>query len=158
MLKYLHDVSHRARNQQSGFTLIELVVVAAVLALLVALALPSYLGARNKAAIDEANGMAQQWRSLAYGCYLQQLTASACNSDNAIGFNEQPGKYWNWTASPTANGTIGDQYAAGPTSTIVVSWASLNNGLEMNETYIVSMFVSGSQQGQSQATCIPKQC
>ena len=157
MMKYLHRQIDRARDQESGFTLIELVVVAAVLALLVALALPSYLGARNKAAIDEANGMAQEWRSLVYGCYLQYITASLCNSDSQIGFVEQPGKYWNWTAT-TTNGIIGDQYAANPTSTIVVSWASLNNGLEMNQTYLVSMFVSGSQQGQSQATCIPKGC
>ena len=69
----LNRMARGMRSHESGFTLIEFVVVAAVLALLVALALPSYLGARNKAAIDEANGMAQEWRSLAYGCYLQSL-------------------------------------------------------------------------------------
>jgi len=151
----------RGRHQERGFTLIELVVVAAVLALLVALALPSYLGARNKAAIDEANGMAQQWRSLAYGCYLQFLATypTSCDSDSQIGFNEQPGKYWNWTASATGAGIIGDVYSANAVSgTLAVSWASLNAGLENGETYLVTMFVSGSQQGQSAATCIPNGC
>jgi len=147
----------RSRHQEQGFTLIELVVVAAVLALLVALALPSYLGARNKAALDEASGMAQQWRTLAYGCYLQQLILypSLCNSDALIGFSEQPGKYWNWTASPTGAGIIADVYSFNAASgTLLVSWASLNNGLENGATFVVTMFVSGTQQGQSQTTCI----
>src|SRR5271169_246181 len=98
----------RGVRSESGFTLIELVVVAAVLALLVALALPSYLGARNKAAIDEANGMAQEWRSLAYGCYLQTLDVTQCQSNATIGFNETAGKYWNWVS-----GTPGATYNVG---------------------------------------------
>jgi len=71
--------SQRAHGEERGFTLIDLVLVAAVLALLGALALPSYLGARNKAAIRETNGMAQQWRSLAYGCYLPFLNPALCD-------------------------------------------------------------------------------
>jgi len=151
--------SLRSGNQERGFTLIELVVVAAVLALLVALALPSYLGARNKAAIDEANGMAQQWRTLAYGCYLQFATATACQTDGSIGFQEQPGRYWNWTATATGGGIIGDVYNVSATNgNVSVSWASLNAGLENGQTYVVTMFVSGSQAGQSQATCLPVAC
>jgi len=159
MLNYVHRLVRSGRGQESGFTLIELVVVAAVLALLVALALPSYLGARNKAAIDEANGMAQEWRSLAYGCYLQYITATSCNSNGSIGFNEQPGKYWNWTSTATAGGIIAAAYNVSATSgSVSVSWASLNAGLENGQTYVITMFVSGSQQGQSAATCLPVAC
>jgi prepilin-type N-terminal cleavage/methylation domain-containing protein len=148
----------RLNGRESGFTLIELVVVAAVLALLVALALPSYLGARNKAAIDEANGMAQEWRSLAYGCYLQTLDVTQCQNNAEIGFNEQAGKYWNWVS-----GTPGATYNVGTVSgttapDLTVSWPSNNVGLENGETYTVTMFVSGTSQGQSTATCIPSGC
>lgn len=145
---------HRGDRSESGFTLIELVVVAAVLALLVALALPSYLGARNKAAIDEANGMAQEWRSLAYGCYLQYLSASSCSSNGAIGFNEVQGKYWDWT-SQTA---VYNVFTSGTAPELAVSWLSLNAGLENGETYEVTMFVSGTNQGQSTSTCVPSGC
>ena len=148
----------RGTHQERGFTLIELVVVAAVLALLVALALPSYLGARNKAAQDEANGMAQEWRSLAYGCYLQQLNnyTSMCDTDALIGFNEQEGKYWNWTAVATGTSPA-DAYSTQQTATgseLVVSWGSLNAGLENGATFVVTMFVSGTLQGQSQTSCV----
>ena len=154
----LNRMVRSARAHEEGFTLIELVVVAAVLALLVALALPSYLGARNKAAIDEANGMAQEWRSLAYGCYLQNLTVNACASNAAIGFNEQAGKYWNWVS-----GTPGATYNVGTVSgttapDLTVSWPSNNVGLENGETYTVTMFVSGTSQGQSTETCLPVGC
>jgi len=159
MLNYLHRLMRSGRGQERGFTLIELVVVAAVLALLVALALPSYLGARNKAAIDEANGMAQEWRSLTYGCYLQYINVALCASNSAVGFNEQPGKYWNWTASATGAGIIAAVYNTNAVSgTVAVSWASLNAGLENGETYTVTMFVSGSTQGQSTTSCLPNGC
>lgn len=156
----LRRYARSAHTRAHGFTLIELVVVAAILALLVALALPSYLGARNKAAVDEANGMAEQWRTLAYGCYLTFISATACQSDSAIGFREQPGKYWNWTATATAGGVGPDVYGLSATGgTLSVSWPSLNTkGLENGETYVVTVVVTGSQTGQSTGTCIPTGC
>jgi len=147
-----------AHTQARGFTLIELVVVAAVLALLVALALPSYLGARNKAAVDEANYMAQEWRSLVYGCYLRFISGTACASDAAIGFQEQPGKYWNWTPSASANGGPDVYNLSATAGTLTVSWPSLNNGLENNETYVVTVFLTGSNTGQATGSCIPNGC
>jgi len=157
MLARLHGLIGKARSEEAGFTLIELVVVAAVLALLVALALPSYLGARNKAAIDEANGMAQEWCSLAYGCYLQNLTVASCTSNGLIGFNEVAGKYWNWTSASTGGATYLATSASGVPE-LTVSWPSNNAGLENGETYTVTMFVSGSNQGQSTSTCLPVGC
>ena len=160
----VHDERRRAR----GSTLIEIVVAIAILALIVTMALPSYLGTRgrgpadadvarsrsNKAAIDEANAMAQQWRSLAYACYLQAQNASACASNASIGFGERPGVYWNWTSAAATYAVSG---AAGSTE-ITVSWPSSNAGLEQGETYVVTLFLDGVRQGQAVTTCIPGAC
>jgi len=69
-----------ALEADRGFTLVELVVVAAVLSMLVSLALPSYFGARNKAAVDEANSMAQEWKSEAWGCVLMAYSGAGNGS------------------------------------------------------------------------------
>jgi len=166
-------VAQHVHGHRRGFTLIELVIAIAVLALLVTIAIPSYLGTRNnkgplnvanstsnKAAIDEANNMAEQWRSLAYGCYLQTLSASSCATNAAIGFGDRPGKYWNWTSAP-ANGVGAASYAvidnAGVTG-LAVSWPSSDAGLERGETYVATLFTSGPRQGQLTTTCVPAGC
>lgn len=145
-----------AGGQERGFTMIELVVATLVLALLVALALPSYLAARNKAAIDEANHMALEWESLAWGCYLQSQNANACSSNTAIGFSEQNGQYWNWISPTYWVGSV----TSGSDQALAVSWLATGaRGLELGETYTVTLFVSSStNQGQSSATCIPQGC
>jgi len=86
--------SSASRSRERGFTLLETIVVAAILFLLISLTLPSSLGGRNKAALDEANTMANQWRTLAWGCYLQTSNAAACANNATIGFSEHPGRYW----------------------------------------------------------------
>lgn len=101
------ELTSRRRDASGtrGFTLIELVVVSAVLALLVAVALPSYLGVRSKAALDEANEMANEWKALAWACYLQTSDVTQCTSNAAIGFTEQNGRYWNWVSGSAVYAT-----------------------------------------------------
>ena len=72
-----------------GFHLIEILVCSAILALLISFMMPAYLNARNNAAVDEASAMAQEWRTLAYGCHLAHPNdPTACLSNTEIGFNE----------------------------------------------------------------------
>jgi len=148
------------RSTQSGFTMLELLVASAVIALLVALALPAYLGARDKAAIDEGNSMADQWRTLVWGCYLQNTNNwGSCTSDSAIGFSETPGKYWNWTSGSDSYRTVVLGATASTALGIQVWWPSMNNGLEIGETFVVTIPVNGNE-GLSQAVtnCIPYNC
>ena len=51
-------------RQEHGFTLIELVVVLAILGILIALAVPRYLGARKKAYKAEADNILQESKTL----------------------------------------------------------------------------------------------
>src|SRR5271166_4567898 len=81
-----------------GFHLIEIMVCSAILALLISFMMPAILHARNNAAVDEASAMAQEWRTLVYGCHLTHpADPSACLSNTGVGFNETAGKYWDWT-------------------------------------------------------------
>jgi len=89
-----------SRNRERGFTLVETTVVAAIPPLLVSLASPSYLEARYEPALDEANFMAIQWRTLVGGCCLQTPDVTA------LGVRERPGRYWDWT-SDSATYTVG---------------------------------------------------
>jgi len=145
-----------ARGEERGFTFIELVMVTVVLGLLVALALPAYLGTRSKAATDEANHMANEWKSLAWGCYLQYQSASSCDSNTAIGFSEQIGRYWNWV-SPTYG--VGPTVLSGSDVGLTVSWPATGyGGIEVGQTYTVTLFISSTEQGQATSTCIPTGC
>lgn len=93
-------------EKAEGFTLIELVVVIAILGLLVALALPNFLGARSRAALAEARQFADEWKSLTYGCWLEKnQKATKCNTASEVGWDPPDTAYWEFTgATITCNG------------------------------------------------------
>ncbi|HLN13080.1 MAG TPA: prepilin-type N-terminal cleavage/methylation domain-containing protein [bacterium] len=140
-----------------GFHLIEILVCSAILALLVSLMMPAYLNARNNAAVDEASAMAQEWRTLAYGCHLAHPNdATACLSNTEIGFNESAGKYWNWTPARATYKLIAVPSDEGGTDrALVVSWPSADAGILNGETFIVSM---NWNTGQAATACVPVGC
>ena len=98
-----------------GFTLIELVVVLAILGILLALAVPRYLGARKRAYKAEIDNILQEAKTLSWAYYQEYDVFPSALSD--ISLQMPSGTVW---TPPAASG--------GGTSTFV-QWTSSGNGL-----------------------------
>ncbi len=88
-----------ARGQGPGFTLIELVVVLAILGILISLAVPRYLGVRKKAYKAEADNLLQEVKTLEWAYYQQYNAFDTTGA--SIGFAMPGQSHWN---TPTISG------------------------------------------------------
>ena len=107
-----------AERREPGFTLIELVVVLAIIAILVAAAVPLYLSARMKAYKAEAATVLQELKTLEWG-YYQQYSAFT-NALASLGFQPPASQNWAYT-SPTVGGGAVTMSAVGSTGSPVAN-------------------------------------
>lgn len=100
----LNLIWNKKRKKQKGFTLIELVVVLAILGILIALAVPRYLGARRSALISEGDNTLQEMKTLAWA-YYQQYSAFTGMTVSALGFTAPGNACWGWSINSAAAAT-----------------------------------------------------
>lgn len=87
-------------RREHGFTLIELVVVLAILGILIALAVPRYLGARKKAYKAEADNVLQEAKTLEWAYYQQYNAFDTVGT--SIGLQTPNGMHWGPVSFGTA--------------------------------------------------------
>lgn len=104
VMRYIWDTQRRRARGEVGFTLIELVVVLAILGIIIALAVPRYLGARRRAYMTEGRNIVQEIKTLEWAYFQQYNSFFAFGATGAggtvpeLGLAVPGGAVWDFSA------------------------------------------------------------
>ena len=84
-------------GRRRGFTLVEIIVTLAIIGVLVAAAVPLYLGATHHSYKEEAYAVLQEMKSSEWSYYLENSTFAT--NLTSINFTPPSSKFWTYTVS-----------------------------------------------------------
>ena len=127
----LRKIRERIQSEEKGFTLIELLVVVLIIGILAAIALPAFLGQRQKGQDASAKSNARNIVSHVESCFASEQTYANCgNTANDITSSDIPVGTGAGQVNITPDGTNGYTVAAksesGNTFTIKKSGANVD--------------------------------
>jgi type IV pilus assembly protein PilA len=88
-------VVRRLQREERGFTLIEIMIVILIIAILAAIAIPSFLGKRDRADDVDAKANARNLVTYMDSCYMSKEDYTKCSTQADSEANDL-----NWGASP----------------------------------------------------------
>ena len=115
---------HNRMKDDKGFTLIELMVVVLIIAILIAIAIPTFLGLRKRAQDRAAQSDLRNALTAAKAFYTDEdtYTPTAGNFDAAEGELIEPSLTWNDDGAPSTEGEVSVREVAA--STVLLTTAS----------------------------------